>query len=51
MEDFSNFSDRGALDLALWNWYMVYAAAFGISDKVAKEFAKRVPRSQRSAMA
>lgn len=43
MEDFSNFSDRGALDLVMWNWYMVYAAAFGISDKVAREFAKAYP--------
>ena len=51
MEDFSNFSNRGALDLTLWNWYMVYAAAFGISEKVAREFAQRVPRSQRPAMA
>ncbi len=50
MEDFSNFSDRGALDLVLWNWYMVYAAAFGISDKV-EGIRQGVPRSQRSAMA
>ena len=43
MEDFSNFSDRGALDLVMWNWYLVYAAAFGISDKVAREFARAYP--------
>ena len=43
MEDFSNFSNRGALDLTLWNWYMVYAAAFGISEKVAREFARAYP--------
>ena len=44
MEDFSDFSDRGAADLALWDWYMVYAAAFGISDRVAAEFAKAYPQ-------
>lgn len=43
MEDFSNFSNRGALDLTLWNWYMVYAAAFGICEKVAREFARAYP--------
>ena len=43
MEDFSNFSNRGALDLTLWHWYMVYAAAFGISEKVAREFARAYP--------
>ncbi|NEG54984.1 DUF2207 domain-containing protein [Bifidobacterium platyrrhinorum] len=43
MEDFSDFTDRGAADLALWDWYMVYAAAFGISDKVKRELAKAYP--------
>ena len=44
MEDFSNFTDRGAADLALWDWYMVYAAAFGISDRVMRELAKAYPQ-------
>ena len=30
-------------DIALWDWYMVYAAAFGISDKVKRELAKAYP--------
>ena len=29
--------------MTLWNWYMVYAAAFGISEKVAREFARAYP--------
>ena len=44
MEDFSNFTDRGTADLALWDWYMVYAAAFGISDRVMRELAKAYPQ-------
>lgn len=44
MEDFSNFADRGTADLALWDWYMVYAAAFGISDRVMRELAKAYPQ-------
>lgn len=44
MQDFSSFTDRGAADLALWDWYMVYAAAFGISERVAAELAKAYPQ-------
>ena len=33
MEDFSEFGDRGVFDTVLWSRYMVYAAAFGISDE------------------
>lgn len=51
MEDFSNFTDRGTADLALWDWYMVYAAAFGISDRVMRELAKAYPQGQRSGLA
>ncbi|NMN02069.1 hypothetical protein G1C94_0691 [Bifidobacterium sp. DSM 109963] len=44
MHDFSDFSDRGTPDLTLWDWYMVYAAAFGISKRVLKELAKAYPQ-------
>ncbi|NMM98963.1 DUF2207 domain-containing protein [Bifidobacterium olomucense] len=44
MQDFSSFTDRGTADLAMWDWYMVYAAAFGISDRVAAELAKAYPQ-------
>ncbi|MBW3078983.1 DUF2207 domain-containing protein [Bifidobacterium simiiventris] len=42
--DFSDFSDRGAADLVLWDRYLVYAAAFGISERVLKELAKAYPQ-------
>lgn len=44
MTDFSNFADRGAADLVLWDRYLVYAAAFGISDRVLRELAKAYPQ-------
>lgn len=44
MEDFSDFSDRGVADLALWDRYLVYATAFGISDTVLKQLAKAYPQ-------
>lgn len=44
MQDFSNFTDRGTADLALWDWYMVYAAAFGISEQVMRELARAYPQ-------
>lgn len=44
MQDFSDFSDRGAADLTMWDWYLVYAAAFGISDRVMRELAKAYPQ-------
>lgn len=42
--DFSDFSDRGAADLVLWDRYLVYAAAFGISEQVLRELAKAYPQ-------
>ncbi|RSX52939.1 hypothetical protein D2E25_1510 [Bifidobacterium goeldii] len=44
MEDFSNFTDRGVADLTLWDRYLVYAAAFGISDKALEQLAKAYPQ-------
>lgn len=44
MQDFSDFSDRGSADLKMWDWYLVYAAAFGISERVMKELAKAYPQ-------
>ncbi|NMN01290.1 hypothetical protein G1C96_1877 [Bifidobacterium sp. DSM 109958] len=42
--DFSDFTDRGAMDLALWDRYLVYATAFGISRKVVAALAKAYPQ-------
>ena len=37
MDDFSLLKDKEVPDLALWEKYLVYATAFGISAKVIKE--------------
>lgn len=44
MQGFSNFKYCGVADLTLWDWYMVYAAAFGISDRVMRELAMAYPQ-------
>lgn len=41
--DFSTFQDRGVFDLALWDRYLVYAAAFGISQEAIKQLAIAQP--------
>ncbi|KAB8299597.1 DUF2207 domain-containing protein [Bifidobacterium apri] len=43
LNDFSDFKDRGVLDLALWDRYLVYAAAFGMSAQVMRQLAQAVP--------
>ncbi|MCI1831569.1 MAG: DUF2207 domain-containing protein [Bifidobacterium sp.] len=43
LEDFSDFTDRGAADLALWDNYLVYATAFGISRTVLRQLAQSCP--------
>lgn len=37
MEDFSMMKEKEIPELALWEKYLVYATAFGISDKVLKQ--------------
>ncbi|PLS25267.1 DUF2207 domain-containing protein [Bifidobacterium imperatoris] len=44
LTDFSNFDDRGALDLALWDEYLIYATAMGICRQVLNELAKAYPQ-------
>lgn len=44
LEDYSDFSDRGVLDMVLWGRYMVYATAFGISDKALAQLARAYPQ-------
>ena len=43
LEDFSEFSDRGVLDVALWGRYLVYATAFGISKKAMEQLHAAYP--------
>ncbi|MDO5688374.1 MAG: DUF2207 domain-containing protein [Pseudoscardovia radai] len=42
--DYSHFNDRDVRDLVLWDRYLVYAAAFGISKKVVKELYLAAPQ-------
>lgn len=37
LKDFTILSERASTDVNVWNDYLVYAAMFGIADKVAKE--------------
>ncbi|MDU2402258.1 MAG: DUF2207 domain-containing protein [Bifidobacterium longum] len=46
MADFSDFSDRGSVDLALWDQYLVYATAMGMSKRTLRELAKAYPQIQ-----
>ena len=43
LNDFTLSKERGSIEVALWRDYLVYAALFGIADKVAKEFQKLYP--------
>ena len=43
LEDFTLSKERGAVEAGLWQDYLVFAALFGIADKVAKEFEKLYP--------
>lgn len=46
MEDFSMLNDKEIPDLILWEKYLVYATAFGISDKVVKQLKIVYPQMQ-----
>lgn len=37
LKDFTLLKERGSAEVALWHDYIVFAALFGIADKVAKE--------------
>ena len=43
LQDFTLNKERGAVEASLWQDYLVFAALFGIADKVAKEFQKLYP--------
>ena len=43
LNDFSDFTDRGMQELALWDKYLVYAAAFGLSEQVMSQLVRSVP--------
>ncbi len=43
LNEFSNIKDRGAIEVTLWEEYLMYAQIFGIAKKVAKEFKRLYP--------
>ena len=43
LEDFTLSAKRGAIEVTLWEDYLVFAALFGIADRVAKQFEKLYP--------
>lgn len=47
LEDFSDFSDRDASDLALWGRYLVYAVAVGLSPKAVDRLSLCLPSVDR----
>jgi hypothetical protein len=44
LRDFGNFGDRAPADLALWDQYLIYATAFGISDQWAQDATSLQPQ-------
>lgn len=40
---FSNMQDKEAIEVMLWEEYLMYAQLFGVADKVAKQFKKLYP--------
>ena len=43
LSDYSLLSERPAFDVHLWEDYMIYAALYGITEEVEKEFSKLYP--------
>lgn len=41
--EFSNMNDKEAIEVKLWQEYLMFAQIFGIADKVAKQFKKLYP--------
>lgn len=42
-KEFDNMSDKEAIDVMLWEEYLMYAQIFGMAEKVAKQFKKLYP--------
>ena len=43
LNEFSNIKDRNAIEVNLWDEYLMYAYIFGIAKKVLKEFKDLYP--------
>lgn len=44
LEEFSRIDEKEAIEVALWEYYLIYAQILGIADKVAKQFKKLYPQ-------
>lgn len=43
LKDFTLIEDRGAVEIGLWNNYLVFASLYGIADQLIKDFKKVCP--------
>ena len=43
LEEFSRMEDKEAIEVNMWEYYLIYAQILGIADKVAKQFKKLYP--------
>ncbi|MBR4757134.1 MAG: DUF2207 domain-containing protein, partial [Bacteroidales bacterium] len=43
LKDFTLIKDRGAVEVTLWNNYLIFASLYGIADQVYKDFKKVCP--------
>lgn len=43
--EFENMKDKSAIEVMLWEEYLMYAQIFGVAEKVAKEFKKLYPET------
>lgn len=43
LEEFSRMDDKEAIEVNMWEYYLIYAQILGIADKVAKQFKKLYP--------
>lgn len=43
LEEFSRIDDKEAIEVKMWEYYLIYAQILGIADKVAKQFKKLYP--------
>ena len=43
LKDFTLIQDRGAVEVGLWNNYLIFASLYGIAEQVYKDFKKVCP--------
>lgn len=43
LEEFSRIDDKEAIEVNIWEYYLIYAQILGIADKVEKQFKKLYP--------